>query len=133
MSSVRVEIKLHLVLTLIIIIIIKVGSCIRSVSALSFVHLVIIYGDFEGHNHFVNYHGEDCARLAVEQTVHGWAYKRSPLMVILTPFLFFDPVTQVRDLHKVFVDRIACTARWNAFSSKLNGQLQDSNLLVISL
>ncbi|KAG1763473.1 hypothetical protein EDD22DRAFT_846404 [Suillus occidentalis] len=86
-----------------------------------------------GHNHFVNYHGEDCARLAVEQTVHGWAYKRSPLMVILTPFLFFDPVTQVRDLHKVFVDRIACTARWNAFSSKLNGQLQDSNLLATVL
>ncbi|KAG0697581.1 hypothetical protein DFH29DRAFT_811485, partial [Suillus ampliporus] len=85
------------------------------------------------HNHFVNYHGEDCARLVVEQTVHGWAYKRSPLMVILAPLLFFDPVSQVRDLHKVFVDKMACTARWNAFSSKLNGQLQDSNLLATVL
>ncbi|KAG2134839.1 hypothetical protein DEU56DRAFT_738284, partial [Suillus clintonianus] len=103
------------------------------VSVLSFVYLAAIYGTFEGHNHFVNYHGEDCARLVVEQTVHGWAYKRSPLMVILAPLLFFDPVTQVRDLHKVFVDRIACTARWNAFSSKLNGQLQDSNLLATVL
>lgn len=99
-------------------------------------HAAIVIGRIMytfSHNHFVNYHGEDCARLAVEQTVHGWAYKRSPLMVILTPFLFFDPVTQVRDLHKVFVDRIACTARWNAFSSKLNGQLQDSNLLATVL
>ncbi|KAG1753613.1 uncharacterized protein EDB91DRAFT_1333047 [Suillus paluster] len=99
-------------------------------------HAAIVIGRIMytfSHNHFVNYHGEDCARLVVEQTVHGWAYKRSPLMVILAPLLFFDPVTQVRDLHKVFVDKMACTARWNAFSSKLNGQLQDSNLLATVL
>ncbi|KAG2741666.1 hypothetical protein P692DRAFT_20905832, partial [Suillus brevipes Sb2] len=85
------------------------------------------------HNHFVNYHGEDCVRLMLEQSVHGWQYKPSPLMVILAPLLFFDPVAQVQELHKVFVDEVACTTRWNSFSSNLNGQLQDSNLLATVL
>ncbi|KAG1869998.1 hypothetical protein F4604DRAFT_876837 [Suillus subluteus] len=85
------------------------------------------------HNHFVNYHGEDCARLNFEQSVHGWTYKPSPLMVILAPLLFFDPVAQVQELHKIFVDEVAHTARWNAFCSNFKGQLQDSNLLATVL
>ncbi|KAG1763483.1 hypothetical protein EDD22DRAFT_501793 [Suillus occidentalis] len=85
------------------------------------------------HNHFVNYHGEDCVRLMFEQSVHGWQYKPSPLMVILAPLLFFDPVAQVQELHKIFVDEVACTARWNVFCSKFKGQLQDSNLLATVL
>jgi hypothetical protein len=65
-----------------------------------------------------------------EQSVHGWQYKPSPIMVILAPLLFFDPVAQVQELHKIFVDEVACTARWNVFCSKFKRQLQDSNLLV---
>ncbi|KAG1729150.1 hypothetical protein EDB19DRAFT_2042391 [Suillus lakei] len=49
-------------------------------------------------------------------TVHNWAYKPSSLMVVLAPLLFFDPVVQVRELHKIFVD-----------------ELQDSNLLATVL
>ncbi|KAG2069099.1 hypothetical protein BDR04DRAFT_1102030 [Suillus decipiens] len=85
------------------------------------------------HNHFVNYHGEDCVRLDFEQSVHHWTYKPSPLMVILAPLLFFDPVAQVQALHKIFVDEVAHTARWNAFCSNFKGQLQDSNLLATVL
>ncbi|KAG2119383.1 hypothetical protein DEU56DRAFT_124637 [Suillus clintonianus] len=84
-------------------------------------------------NHFMNYHGEDCVRLASEQTVHGWKYQRSPLMVILAPLLFFDPMTHIQELHKIFVDDIISMTRWNLFCSKLNGQLQDSNLLATVL
>jgi hypothetical protein len=51
-------------------------------------------------------------------------------MVLVAPLLFLDPVTQVQELHRVFVDEIASSARWNALNSKLKGQLQDSNLLV---
>lgn len=54
-------------------------------------------------------------------------------MVILAPLLFFDPVTQVQALHKIFVDEVAHTARWNAFCSNFKGQLQDSNLLATVL
>ncbi|KAG2041263.1 hypothetical protein BDR03DRAFT_979675 [Suillus americanus] len=85
------------------------------------------------HNHFLNYHGEDCVRLMFAKSVHGWTYKPSPLMVILAPLLFLDPVAQVQELHKIFVDEVAHTARWNAFCSNFKGQLQDSNLLATVL
>jgi len=50
-------------------------------------------------------------------------------MVIFTPILFLEPVIYVQELHKIFADNIARTSRWNAFSARLKGQLQDSNLL----
>lgn len=99
-------------------------------------HAAIVVGRIMyafSHNQFLNYYGENCVRLFADQTVHGWAYKLSPSMVILAPFLFFDCVTQVYELNRVFVDEVACTARWNIFTSKLNGQLQDSNLLATVL
>ncbi|OJA08912.1 hypothetical protein AZE42_07366 [Rhizopogon vesiculosus] len=80
-------------------------------------------------NAFLNFHGENCARLRSGQTVHGWVYEPSILMVILAPILFLEPVTQVRELHQIFPDNTAHTSRWNALSLKLNGQLQNSNLL----
>ncbi|KAG1753603.1 uncharacterized protein EDB91DRAFT_1098826 [Suillus paluster] len=85
------------------------------------------------HNHFVNYHGEDCARLIFEQTVHDTKYQTSLWMAILTPLLFFYPMAQIHELHKIYVDEIVCTGRWNVFSSKFKGQLQDSNLLATVL
>ncbi|KAG2040747.1 hypothetical protein BDR03DRAFT_102818 [Suillus americanus] len=84
-------------------------------------------------NQFINFHGENCVRLIADKTVHGWAYTPSLLMVVVAPLLFLDPVTQVQELHRVFVDEIASTARWNALSSKLKGRLQDSNLLATVL
>ncbi|OJA21586.1 hypothetical protein AZE42_04111 [Rhizopogon vesiculosus] len=53
-------------------------------------------------------------------------------MVALAPLLFLDPVTKVQELHTIFVDMIACKSR-DAFTSKLKGQLQDSNLLATVL
>jgi len=53
-------------------------------------------------------------------------------MGILDTLLFFGPATQVQELHKIFADQIARTSRWNAFNSKLKGQLQDSNILASS-
>ncbi|KAG1862805.1 hypothetical protein DFJ58DRAFT_725284 [Suillus subalutaceus] len=71
------------------------------------------------HNHFVNYHGEDCVRLNFEQSVHGWTYKPSPLMS--------------KNCTKFLSTEVAHTARWNAFCSNFKGQLQDSNLLATVL
>lgn len=99
-------------------------------------HAAIIIGRLMylfNHNQFVNYHGEDCVRLMHEQTVHNWAYKPSPWMVVLAPLLFFYPVTQIQELHKIFPDEVVCTAQWNVFSTKFKGQLQDSNLLATVL
>ncbi|KAG1840127.1 hypothetical protein C8R48DRAFT_740886 [Suillus tomentosus] len=56
-----------------------------------------------GRNHFINSHGENCVRLAFEQTIHPYA----PSLLIVM--------------------------RWNTFNSNLNGQLQDSTLLATVL
>ncbi|KAG1748246.1 uncharacterized protein EDB91DRAFT_1244960 [Suillus paluster] len=39
----------------------------------------------------------------------------------------------VHELRKIFVDDATCTVRWNAFSLKAKGQLQNSNLLATIL
>ncbi|KAG1776360.1 hypothetical protein EV702DRAFT_1110101 [Suillus placidus] len=82
-------------------------------------------------NHFINSHGENCVRLAFEQTVHP--YTPSLLIVIIAPFLFLDPVALVRELHTIFVDNTPSSERWNVFNLNLNGQLQDSTLLATVL
>lgn len=68
-------------------------------------------------------------RLNYEQTVHGWKYTPSLLMLAFAPLLFFDPVIQVQELHKIFVDEIACKSRWAVFTSRFKEHLGDSNLL----
>ncbi|KAG1860663.1 hypothetical protein DFJ58DRAFT_778417 [Suillus subalutaceus] len=82
-------------------------------------------------NHFINSHGENCVRLAFEQTVHPYA--PSLLIVIIAPLLFLDPMALVRELHTIFVDNMPSSDRWNTFNLNLNGQLQDSTLLATVL
>src|SRR5882757_5485636 len=127
LSSVRLEIEFNLFLTFIFL----RSDYVFIQSVLSCVYRAVVYGDVLGLNRFLNFHGEDCVRLTYE-TVHGWKYTPSWLMVALAPLLFLDPMTEVQELHNIFVDMIACKSRWDAFTSKLKGQLQDSNLLVSS-
>ncbi|KAF9237365.1 hypothetical protein BU15DRAFT_48882, partial [Melanogaster broomeanus] len=84
-------------------------------------------------NYFLNFHGEECARLNFDQTIHGWRYHPSSLMTVCAPLLFMAPVTSVRSLHRIFVDDIASREKWNTFVNKLNSQLQDTNLLATVL
>ncbi|KIJ07799.1 hypothetical protein PAXINDRAFT_139695 [Paxillus involutus ATCC 200175] len=85
------------------------------------------------HAYFLNFHGEECARLNFDQTIHGWRYHPSWLMATCAPLLFMAPVTSVRSLHRIFVDEIASKAKWNTYINKLNSQLQDTNLLATVL
>jgi hypothetical protein len=50
--------------------------------------------------------------------------------MIIAPLLFLDPMALVRELHTIFVDNTPSSERWNTFNLNLNGQLQDSTLLV---
>ncbi|KIJ09102.1 hypothetical protein PAXINDRAFT_172628 [Paxillus involutus ATCC 200175] len=85
------------------------------------------------HAFFLNFHGEACARLTFDQTIHGWRYHPSLLMATCAPLFFMAPVTSVRSLHKIFVDEIASKEQWNKFLNKLNSQLQDTNLIATVL
>ena len=82
------------------------------------------------HAYFINYYGENCARLNFDQTVHGWRYQPSPLMIIVAPLLFMAPMSEVRLLHRIFVDDIASKERWNTFLTRLNSQFQAISVLV---
>ncbi|KAG6333219.1 hypothetical protein ID866_5874 [Astraeus odoratus] len=88
---------------------------------------------FTDSNYHFNFHGEQCARLNVDQSVHGWKYEPSKTMIICAPLLFFSPMTSVRQLHTIFVDGIACKDTWNAFVNQLTSQLGDTNLLATVL
>ncbi|KIJ06328.1 hypothetical protein PAXINDRAFT_103413 [Paxillus involutus ATCC 200175] len=84
-------------------------------------------------NHFLNFHGEKCARLNFDQTIHGWRYHPSLRMVACAPLLFMAPMINVRSLHRIFTDEIASRDEWNTFVNKLNSQLHDTNLLATVL
>ena len=82
------------------------------------------------YNHFLNYYGEECARLNFDQRVHGWKYRPSLSMKIFAPLLFMVPRNNVRMLHGIFVDDIVNKEKWNMFVSKLDSQLQETSVLV---
>ncbi|KAG9313444.1 hypothetical protein JVU11DRAFT_5766 [Chiua virens] len=84
-------------------------------------------------SYFLNFYGEDCARLNFDQTIHGWRYHPSVFMTTFAPFLFMVPVSNVRLLHKIFVDEIASKEKWNMFITKLNSQLQETSVLATVL
>ncbi|KIJ11197.1 hypothetical protein PAXINDRAFT_101770 [Paxillus involutus ATCC 200175] len=43
-------------------------------------------------NQYLNFHGQPCARLSVDQTVHGWRYRPSKAMILLAPLLCMAPL-----------------------------------------
>lgn len=95
-------------------------------------HTVVVLGRLMNilhRNQYLNFHGQPCARLSVDQTVHGWRYRPSKAMIMLAPLLCMAPVAHVRSLHRSFVDNIASTVEWGVFITKLNIQLQNLNLL----
>ncbi|KAI6116134.1 hypothetical protein F5141DRAFT_648567 [Pisolithus sp. B1] len=84
-------------------------------------------------NYYLNFHGEPCARLNFDQSVHGWKYRPSTMMTICTPLLFFSPMTSIRNLNSIFVDRIVSKEKWNAFINRMNTYLTNTNLLATVL
>ncbi|KAG1831950.1 hypothetical protein DFJ58DRAFT_671222, partial [Suillus subalutaceus] len=86
------------------------------------------------HCQYLNYHGQQSARLSRDQTVHGDSYEeRSVMMRRLAPLLFNAPYEHVRSLHKLYVDSIVNQLDWRTFVQKLNAEMQDFNLLATVL
>ncbi|KAG1851965.1 hypothetical protein F4604DRAFT_1303455 [Suillus subluteus] len=86
------------------------------------------------HCQYLNYLGQQSARLSRDQTVHGDSYgERSVMMRCLAPLLFNAPYEHVRSLHKLYVDSIVNLLDWRTFVQKLNAEMQDFNLLATVL
>lgn len=86
------------------------------------------------HCQYLNYYGQQGARLSRDQTVHGDSYEeRSMMMKCLAPLLFNAPYEHIQSLHKLYVDSIVNQLDWRTFVQKLNAEMQDFNLLATVL
>ena len=69
---------------------------------------------------FEHYYGEHCARLNINQSVYPQEklhLERSWLLIAFSGLLFWIPDQCMTRLHKIWVDNILYTARWNDFLS----------------
>ncbi|KAK0480557.1 hypothetical protein IW261DRAFT_1335466, partial [Armillaria novae-zelandiae] len=74
---------------------------------------------------FYNFHGLPAARLEREKSVHGTEVKRSPLVILLSPLLFFAPDIHLASLNKIWGDGLVSQTSWTAFIKQLNTDWQD--------
>ncbi|SJK98585.1 uncharacterized protein ARMOST_01853 [Armillaria ostoyae] len=75
---------------------------------------------------FYNFHGLPAARLEREKSVYaGTEAKRSPLVILLSPLLFFAPDIHLASLNKIWGDGLVSQTSWAAFIKKLNTDWQD--------
>ncbi|KAH7904893.1 hypothetical protein BJ138DRAFT_1073194 [Hygrophoropsis aurantiaca] len=82
------------------------------------------------HNQFLQFHGEQCARLSRDQSVYGESYtKRSLMMIVLSSILFRAPYVHIRALHNLYVDTLVNEDDWKRFVGRLISETQDFNLL----
>jgi hypothetical protein len=81
------------------------------------------------HNKFLNFHGQNGARLSREQTIHeATDHKSSLLMAILSPLLFYAPVAHFKSLEKMYVDGIVTKIPWRRFIDRLNEEWTEFTL-----
>jgi len=78
------------------------------------------------HNQFIHLYGQRGARLDRDQSVHGSIVNpRTPLVTILSPFLFWAPDIHLKALEKIWVDRLVHYGPWTEFIEKLNTEWQE--------
>ncbi|KAF9234478.1 hypothetical protein BU15DRAFT_23154, partial [Melanogaster broomeanus] len=123
-----------------------VGSTLEQlknyISMLKDIDGMVYFQELVHHNHFphtasknkcINVEGQGCVQLHDDQTVPGWRYERSWCMVVAAPVLFMAPVTNIRSLHKLYVDHLVRMDKWTAFVNDFTSQLQNTNLLATVL
>jgi hypothetical protein len=73
------------------------------------------------HQKYLNYHGQPCARLCRDQSVHSSAPpERTLLIKLFSPLLFFAPDVHLRALEDIWVDEMVCHVPWKDFMTKMN-------------
>ncbi|KAJ6586976.1 hypothetical protein DFH09DRAFT_1142160 [Mycena vulgaris] len=86
------------------------------------------------HERFINYHGQEAARLTRHQSVHGPSQdRRSWLMSVLSPILFYAPDTYLYNLDKIWVDNIAAKEPSINWISKLTTEWTEHTAFVCAV
>ncbi|KAK0449706.1 uncharacterized protein EV420DRAFT_1646696 [Desarmillaria tabescens] len=74
---------------------------------------------------FFNFHGQPAARLESDKSVYGIKPKRTPLVILLSPLLFYAPDIHLASLNRIWGDGLVCKTTWAAFIDKLNNEWHD--------
>jgi len=75
---------------------------------------------FYAHWRFVHFHGQKTSRQDRHKSIYdGNSPKRTILIRILSPFLFFFPSVHLRELEELWTDKIIVEAQWRDFMQKL--------------
>ncbi|KIY66685.1 hypothetical protein CYLTODRAFT_411681 [Cylindrobasidium torrendii FP15055 ss-10] len=77
---------------------------------------------------FIHFHGEPNARLERDKSVyknHQADIRRTLLITVLSPILFFAPDVHVRSIQKIWVDGIINDAVFGSFIEKLTNEWQE--------
>lgn len=78
------------------------------------------------HHRFLNFHGQNGARLCRDQTLYGKkGYDRSPLINILSPLFFSAPDEHLRGLERIWIDGVIVYPQWKHFIEKLKSEWSD--------
>ncbi|KAJ7126106.1 hypothetical protein C8R44DRAFT_874479 [Mycena epipterygia] len=75
-----------------------------------------------------NFHGEPAARLNVDQSVYATVRKRTWLIKLLGPLLFYAPNFHLVGLHTIYTDGLIRHRGWSEFITRLNGEWQEFTL-----
>ncbi|KAJ7770192.1 hypothetical protein DFH07DRAFT_806033 [Mycena maculata] len=70
---------------------------------------------------YINFYGQESARLIRHHSIYGepsWKERRSRLMSLLSPVLFYAPDVHLKSLNKIWVDRIAAKEPWREMIAK---------------
>jgi hypothetical protein len=77
-----------------------------------------------------NFHGEPGARLNVDQSVYATVPKRTLLIKLLSPLLFYAPDFHFVGLQKLYTDGLVRHRGWAEFITRLNGEWKEFTLYV---
>ena len=83
------------------------------------------------HWKFLHFHGQKASRQDRYKSIYkGSRRKRTMLVRILSPILFFFPDVHLRELEKLWTDKIIVEALWKEFMQKLVSEWTDFVLYV---
>ncbi|KAJ7220799.1 hypothetical protein GGX14DRAFT_432111 [Mycena pura] len=75
-----------------------------------------------------NFYGEPGARLDSTQSVYATVHRRSLLLKLLNPLLFYAPDFHLDRLHAIYTDRLIRPRQWFEFIMELRSQWQEFTL-----
>lgn len=85
-------------------------------------------------NKFDNFHGQKNARWVRDQPLHYFSpARRSYLISLLSPPLFYSPETYLHSLKTILVDDTIFVEAWRTFVKELHDEWKDLIIIVGSL